>query len=580
MTMINNLMKKYALTYQGAKDLIKSTIACAIFDLVMMIPVSLIYFMVKELLEGGIPKNHYWIYFLGIIICIILIVIAQYFDYTLTYFSTYKESSLRRINLAEKLRKLPLSFFVKKDLADLTTTLMTDCATLETGFSHYFPRFFGSIISTIIISISLFFFDWRLAIAALWVLPVSLIIVLSAKKVQNHFTRKSVSAKVDLADGIQEFLETNQDLKSNNYEKTYLIGLKKKIKKVEGRAIKSELGAASFVMPASMILKVGIATVALVGSLLLINNQISLLIFFMYLLVVSRIYEPLNSALQNLAAILAMQINIDRMNEIENHPIQNGNLNFTEDSYDLTFENVEFSYDNSEKVINNVSFVAKQGQVTALIGPSGGGKSTLAKLAARFWDVKKGSIRIGNMNINEIDPENLLKEYSIVFQNVTLFNDTIMENIRIGRKDATDEEVIEAAKNAQCDDFISNLPMGYKSIIGENGKTLSGGERQRISIARALLKNAPIILLDEATASLDAENETKIQKAISKLIENKTVLIIAHRMRTVESADKLVYLNNGVIQEQGTPKELKQINGKYASMLSLQKKSNEWKIKN
>lgn len=576
--MLKIIMKKYALSRQGAKDLVIATISCMVHNLTLMLPVSLLYLLVSDLYAGGVPQNHLWIYIVGMVAAVLLILFSYHWVYGATYYATYKESSVRRISLAEKLRKLPLSFFGKRDLSDLTTTIMADCTTLEQSFSHWIPEFFGSMISTVIIAVCLFIFDWRMALAALWVLPVSLAIVAFSGKVQNYFTRRQTEAKLAVADGIQEALETMRDLKSNNAEEKYLKGLDKKIDLQEKRMIASELGGALFVVPAGMILKLGIGTVALVGGMLLANNAITVLTFFMYLLVVSRLYDPLSSSLQNLAAIISTNIPIERMNEIENYPVQPGTAELRTHGYDIVFDNVSFAYNTGEQVLSGVSFTAKQGEVTALIGPSGGGKSTAAKLAARFWDADSGKITLGGTDVKTVDPEKLLSAYSIVFQDVTLFNNTVMENIRIGRQGATDEEVLAAAREAQCDEFVEKLPEGYQTMIGENGSALSGGERQRISIARALLKDSPVILLDEATASLDAENETHIQRAISRLVKGKTVLIIAHRMRTVEGADKLVLLKDGKVAEQGSPEELLAKGGIYAKMCKLQQQSGEWRI--
>lgn len=576
--MLNHIMKKYALSRQGAKDLVIATVSCVVHNLTLMLPVSLLYLLVSDLYAGGVPQGHLWIYIVGMIVAVLLILFSYRWVYGATYYATYKESSVRRISLAEKLRKLPLSFFGKRDLSDLTTTIMADCTTLEQSFSHWIPEFFGSMISTVIVAVCLFIFDWRLALAALWVLPVSLAIVAFSGKVQNYFTRRQTEAKLAVAEGIQEALETMRDLKSNNAEEKYLEGLDKKIDLQERRMIASELGSALFVVPAGMILKLGIGTVALVGGMLLANNAITVLTFFMYLLVVSRLYDPLSSSLQNLAAIISTNIPIERMNEIENYPVQPGTAELKTLGYDIVFDNVSFAYNTGEQVLSGVSFTAKQGEVTALIGPSGGGKSTAARLAARFWDADSGKITLGGTDVKTVDPEKLLSAYSIVFQDVTLFNNTVMENIRIGRQGATDEEVLAAAREAQCDEFVEKLPEGYQTMIGENGSALSGGERQRISIARALLKDSPVILLDEATASLDAENETHIQRAISRLVKGKTVLIIAHRMRTVEGADKLVLLKDGKVAEQGSPEELLAKGGIYAKMCQLQQQSGEWRI--
>lgn len=570
------LMKRFALSEEGAKGLVKATIACAVADLMLMFPVGLLYLLVSDFLNGSVPQSRYVLYGAGIVGALLLVLASELWKYNATYFSTYRESGACRIRLAEKLRRLPLSFFGKKDLADLTNTIMGDVQTTEQMFSHYIPQFYGSIISTCLVAISLLCVDLPMALAALWVLPVALVIVGFSRRAQNYFTRKQNTALIAVADGVQECLETIRDLKSNKAERAYLDGLDKKIDVLEGRMIKSELGAAMFVVPAQMILKLGMASVALAGSMRLISGELSLTTFFLFLLVVSRIYEPMSFSLQNLAAMNSLQVNIDRMNEINNSEMQGGGAEFAPKGYDITFENVGFAYNNGETVLRDVSFTAKQGEVTALIGPSGGGKSTAAKLAARFWDVERGRITVGGVDVSTVDPEKLLTAYSIVFQDVTLFNNTVMENIRIGRKDATDAEVMAAAKAAMCEEFILKLPQGYQTMIGENGSTLSGGERQRISIARALLKDAPIILLDEATASLDAENETEIQQAISRLVAQKTVLIIAHRMRTVENANKIVVLSDGTVAEMGTPMELAKQNGTFARMVKLQTESQNW----
>lgn len=576
--MINKIMKRFALSKEGAQGLVKAIAACTIADIVLMFPVGLLYYLVSDFLDGTVPKNHCLLYGIGIASALLLIFFSEFWKYNATYFSTYKESGVCRIRLAEKLRKLPLSFFGKKDLADLTNTIMGDVSTTEQMFSHYVPQFYASVISTCFVAASLFFYDWRLALAALWVLPVALLVVGFSKKAQNYFSRKQNMAQIAVQDSVQECLETVRDLKSNNAEQEYLNGLYQKIDLLEGRHIKSELGTALFVVPAQMLLKLGIASVALVGSVLLINGTLTLITFFLFLMVVSRIYEPMAFSLQNLAAMNSLQINIDRMNEIENCKEQEGNRNFQPNGYDIVFEQAGFAYNKDETVLKNVSFTAKQGEVTALIGPSGGGKSTAAKLAARFWDTDKGRITIGGIDVTSVDPEQLLTAFSIVFQDVTLFHDTVMENIRIGRKDATDEEVMAAARLANCEEFIEKLPDKWNSSIGENGSALSGGERQRISIARAFLKNAPIILLDEATASLDVENETAIQSALSRLIKDKTVLLIAHRMRTVAGADKVVVLSDGTVAEQGAPEKLLHQNGIYAHMVKLQTESQDWAI--
>ena len=576
--MIKKLQKKYALSERGAKDLIKGCLACVLQNLSFMFPVGLLYYLVSDLMNGGVSGGKIPFYVAGCVVCIGLILLTTFFQYNATYFATYKESGIRRITLAEHLRKIPLSFFGKKDLADLTSTIMADCTFLEQSFSHFIPELAGSIISTILISIGLLFTDWRMALAALWVLPVAFAIVGFSAKIQENLNQKAMDVKMACADGIQECIETVRDLKANNAEQAYLKGLEKKIRAVEHRSILNEFGLAAFVVSASLVLKLGIATVALVGSVLLMQGSLSVLTFFMFLLVVSRLYDPLQGALQNLAAVISTRTNIARMNEILDHPIQQGSDRLSNQGYDIVFDHVGFAYNTGETVLKDVSFTAKQGEVTALVGPSGGGKTTVSRLAARFWDINRGKITVGGMDVSRIDPETLLSLYSIVFQDVTLFDNTILENIRIGNKDATDEQVIAAAKLANVDEFAKKLPDGWHTNIGENGCELSGGERQRISIARAFLKNAPIILLDEATASLDVENETLIQTALSRLIADKTVLVIAHRMRTVAGADKIVVLSDGTVAEEGSPKDLEEKNGVYAHMVKLQTESQNWKL--
>lgn len=577
--MIEKLQKKYALSRQGAKDLVKGCVACFFQYLSLMVPIALLYYLVSDLMNGDAGYRK-WFYIGGCVICVILILVTTWFQYNGTFFATYIESGVRRISIAEKLRKLPLSYFGKKDLADLTSTIMNDSAVLETAFSHFIPELVGSVASTTIVALGLFAFDVKMAFAALWVLPVSFAIVLSSSKLQQKLGRKQMDAKMACADGIQECIETVQDLKSNNAENEYLKGLFKKVDNVEKRMIISEFGNAAFVVSASLVLKLGIASVALMGAYLLTRGELDVLTFFMFLLVASRLYDPLQGALQNLAAIISTKTNIARMKEILDHDVQTGSEKLTNKGYDIQFDHVKFAYDTSETVLDDVSFIAKQGEVTALVGPSGGGKTTVSRLAARFWDASSGKITVGGMDVSKIDPEKLFSLYSIVFQDVTLFNNTIMENIRIGRKDATDEEVIAAAKLANCDEFAMKLPDKWNSMIGENGCELSGGERQRISIARAFLKNAPVILLDEATSSLDVENETLIQSALSRLIKDKTVMVIAHRMRTVAGADKIVVLSDGKVSETGTPDELMKKDGIFAHMLKLQTQGQNWNLEN
>ena len=575
--MHEKLKHTFALSDKGAKDMVGAFFACILHNLSLMVPVVLLYNLISDLLGGGIPEGKNAFYIAGLVIALGLIMLTCYIQYNATFFATYVESGVRRLSLAEKLRKIPLSFFGKKDLSDLTTVLMADCATLESGLSHWVPEFIGSVISTLLIAVGIFIFDWRMALASLWVLPVSFGIILATAGIMRIRQEKVNEVSIACSDGIQECLETLRDLKANNAEDGYLKGLDRKIKDVEKYMVIGELTNAVFHTCGRMVLKLGIATTVLVGGALLADSKITLLTFFAFMILVSRIYDPLIAALDNLSAIIMIRnIQCRRMDEILSHPEQEGAEKLTNRGYDIAFDHVGFSYNSGETVLKDVSFTAKQGQVTALVGPSGGGKTTVSRLASRFWDIQKGKITVGGMDISKIDPESLMSLYSIVFQDVTLFNNTVMENIRLGRKDATDEEVFEAARLANVDEFAEKLPDKWNTLIGENGCELSGGERQRISIARAFLKDAPIILLDEATASLDVENETLIQESLSRLIENKTVMIIAHRMRTVAGADQIVVLSEGTVAEQGSSDTLLKKDGIYARMVKLQTQSQNW----
>ena len=576
MSIINFLRHKYALTEKGAKDLVWSCCACALQDIVLMMPVGLLYLLVKDLLSGGISRPAFYLW--AALAMLVLIAAVALVKYNAQFVSVYIESGKRRISLAEKLRKLPLSYFGKKDLSDLTSTIMADCATIETGTSHWIPELIGSMISTVLICVGCFTFDWRMSLAALWPVPVAIAIVLCSSKGQNRVTRRQSKAVVELADNIQEGLEAFQDIRSANAERQWLSSFRGKVSAVEKAAIRGELGIAYFVVSAQILLRFGIVSVALTGGLLLRGGSLDLLTFFMFLLVASRLYDPMSGALTNLGAAISLNIPCERMDGILSHEEQEGRGELTNKGYDIRFENVLFAYDTGETVLDGVSFTARQGEVTALIGPSGCGKTTVSRLAARFWDIQGGRISVGGMDISKVDPETLLSLYSIVFQDVTLFNNSVMENIRIGRKDATDAEVMEAARLAHVDVFAERLPQGWDTLIGENGCTLSGGERQRISIARAFLKGAPIILLDEATASLDVENETFVQESLSRLIQDKTVIVIAHRMRTVAGADKIVVLKDGRVQQNGAPAVLLAEGGFYKEMTFLQGAAMEWNI--
>ncbi|WP_270845017.1 ABC transporter ATP-binding protein [Thomasclavelia ramosa] len=579
--MIKKVQERFALTHLGAVNLIKACVSCTISYLAIAMSIGVLYYFtcdVLEMLYGSSNTILYSMYLIEFVIVVILIFIAHYIQYNMTFYNTYKESARLRIRVAEKLRKFPLMFFSKRDLSDLTTTILSDVTGMEHALSHFIPEFFGSIASTLLLSISMFFFDFRMALAAVWCVPVSFLLVVLAKRKLSNAGFKDRQKQLVRTEKIQETLETIRDLKANHYTQQYLNEVDQVIDDCEKSQIKTELTNALFVVSSQLILKLGIATVVIYGVTSLINQMIDLKVFMLFLIVASRLYDPLSGTLQNLAAIISCDPKIARLNEIENYPLQTGEEKFEPSNYDIEFKNVSFEYQSEKKVLEDVSFVAKQNEITALIGNSGGGKTTCASLAARFYELNEGVIKIGGIDISTVDPEILLSKFSIVFQEVVLFNNTILENIRIGKKDATDEEVMEAAQKAFCDEFVEKLPDGYNTVIGENGSKLSGGQRQRISIARAILKDAPIILLDEASASLDVESETFVQKALSRLIANRTVIMIAHRMRTIANASKLIVLEDGHVVEQGTPEQLLRKEGVYQRMVDLQKMSNEWKL--
>ena len=539
-------------------------------------------FTVQHLLDclenDSAPMEQFWVY-TGFGVAVLLLLFAlHWFQYASLYLATYKESASRRVSLAETLRKLPLSFFENRDLSDLTSTMIADCSSLDQMFSHYIPQLFASIGSTLVVGACMFIWDWRMAAAVLWVVPIAVLLTAGSKKVQDTFGIRNILNKRAVTDCIQEGLETVRDIKSCGRQEAYLEELEKKLRKMERGSIHSELATGVFVCTAQAFLRLGFATTVLTGGALLLAGELSFLYLLGFLFAAARLYDPLGLALQNIAATFNTKLQIERMRSILEQPLQEGKQELHPNHYDITFDHVSFSYQEGTGVLEDVSFTARQGEITALIGPSGGGKSTACKLAARFWDATRGKIALGGIDISTVDPEALLKYYAMVFQDVVLFRDTVMENIRLGRRGATDEEVLEAAKAAQCDAFIRKLPQGYQTVIGENGSTLSGGERQRISIARALLKNAPVVLLDEATASLDVENESAVQAALSHLLRGKTVLVIAHRMRTVAGADQIVVLENGCVAQQGAPVELMEQGGRYRHMVELQSKSAHWKL--
>lgn len=573
------LKEIFALSNQGEKDLKKGILASAAANISLLFPAGLLLLSIRDLMMYIEKNGAYSINILAYagysVVFSAIILITHRIQYDSTYFSAYSESADRRVALAEKLRKLPLSFFGKKDLSELTITIMGDCTDLEHTFSHSVPQLFGSLISVTLVGIGLFVVNWKMALSAVFVFPIAIIITVGSKFLQDKMGKKKIDAKLAASDKVQEYLENIREIKSYNIEEKYLNDLDDSFFKIIKASLISELTTGTLIVSAQGILRLGFAAVTLTGIKLFLNGEIDFLVYLMYLFTISRLYDPLSVVLIQIGDIFNSLLTIKRMKDINEQKIQEGAKEFSCDNYDIVFENVEFAYNNNEKVLNGISFVAEQGQITVLAGESGGGKSTAVKLAARFWDVTKGKITLGGVDISTVDPEVLLEKFSIVFQDVILFNGTILENIRIGKRGASDEEVYMAAKAAQCDEFIKRFPLGYNTVIGENGSTLSGGERQRISIARALLKDAPIILLDEATASLDVENETLIQSALGKLIKNKTVLLIAHRMRTAASADKIIILKDGKIAEQGSPKNLMKIKGMYYKMVELQNQNLE-----
>ena len=575
-----NFQRKYALTDQGVKNAKKGAFWTVIVNLVVMGGMGILYLFMNTLigtLTDGAPLPGPAL-FLGLVIAfVILSFVTHLQQYHATYGLVYNEVKSTRLSLAERLRKLPLGYFGKRDLADLTETLMGDVNRMEHVWSHVLGYLYGAYISTAIIAVCLLVYDWRLTIACLWGVPVAFGLLFGTRKISARASERTKQAAIRVSDGIQEALENVREIRATNQEVRYLAGLNQKIDDHEKVTIQGELGTGIFVNAASVIMRLGVATTILAGASLIVSGQIDFMLLFLFLLVITRVYAPFDQSLALIAELFVSQVSADRMNEIYNTPTAEGVERFQPKGHDIVFDHVGFAYD-KKKVLDGVNFTAREGEVTALVGPSGSGKSTCARLAARLWDVTEGTIRVGDVDISTVDPEALLTDYSMVFQDVVLFDDTVMENIRLGKRGATDEEVRAAAEAANCGEFIRRLPQGYDTPIGENGAKLSGGERQRISIARALLKNAPIVLLDEATASLDVENETKVQGALSRLLSGKTVLVIAHRMRTVEAADKIVVLADGRVAEEGAPAELMAKGGLYRRMVELQQQSARWSL--
>ena len=571
-----------ALTEQGAKSLRRGAAVCALANVVLMLPVGVFYLVTGEFLahlEDPATPLPLLAPYLVLIVAVLAVVFAtQYWQYHATYSVVYQESARKRIGLAERLRVLPLSFFGKRDLADLTSVVMKDTADQERLFSHTMPQLFGTGASTAIVAVMLLAFDWRLALASLWPVPVAVIVLLATTRLQTAATRKKNAAALVLADGIQEYLESTREVRALNRTDDFLARLNGNVDAFERAKLASELTTGTAVSSTQTLLRLGTVTTILAGTALVAAGQCDLLVFFCFMLVVTRLYDPINLILQSTAELIDMRESLARMRAIEQEPAQVGSVDFAPQGHDIVFDGVSFSYENGEPVLTDVSFTAREGEVTALVGPSGSGKSTAAKLAARFWNVNAGHITVGGVDVAGVDPETLLTDYTEVFQDVVLFNGTVMENIRLGRRAATDEEVLAAARAANCDEFVRKMAQGYDTPIGENGALLSGGERQRISIARAILKDAPIVLLDEATASLDVESESLVQEALSRLLVGKTVLVIAHRMRTVLGADHIVVLADGRVAEEGAPAELLAASGLFARMVSLQGAAADWKL--
>ncbi|GAU75839.1 ABC transporter ATP-binding protein [Fusibacter sp. 3D3] len=573
--MLNFFQNKYAMSEKGARDLYYGIIWTVIMHISFMAPVILGFKFLEAYMAtiydaSNISQTRIVSYVAISVVLFLIMLTISYFQYNSTYTKIYEESAKRRISLAETLRKLPMAYFGKSDIADLSATIMDDATQIEMLFSHAVPQIYAAVTTVLIMGVMMFFYNWQLSLAVFWVVPVAILIFYLSKKYQKSMHGKFYHIKRDISDKIQEGIDLANEIKSYNKENDFSKTLNAELDQLEKFMISGELLIGAFINLSYVFLKLGLPSVILYGAYLLKMGSISVFTYLVFLVVTARIYNPIMDAMNNFALLLYLDVRIDRMKEMDQMPRQEGLTEFHPKNFDIEFKNVDFSYQDGVQTLKNVNFIAKQNDVTALVGPSGGGKSTIAKLSARFWDINKGMITLGGEDISKIDPETLLNYYAIVFQDVTLFNSSVMENIRVGKKNATDEEVIRAAQLAQCEDFIHNLPQGYGTLIGENGEKLSGGERQRISIARAILKDAPIILLDEATASLDAENESKIQSAFSVLVKNKTVLIIAHRMRTVLGADKIIVVKEGVIAESGKPLELKAKQGLFSSMLKAQ----------
>lgn len=568
--MVSYFMKKYAMSEKGALNLKKAIFSHTLVNLTKLFAPMIAFMFLFQyigILKSIESYNFTSVHYIALIVVmmIVMFLIARW-DYVRLYTNVYNESANSRIELAERLKKLPLSYFGKRDLADLAETMMNDMNLYETIFSHAVPHIYSTAISTSIIALMLIFYNWKLALAALWVIPISILIIFLSKKSQKKIVQGWIDDNRKVFDNLQENIEQIEQIKSYNLEDRMLNDFFEKLNASTKQKTKGEVVAGTLTGIATAILKLGIISVAVIGVNMLMAGEVSVLVYIAFLMLTASIYLPIEGIITFMSMIVMLDAVVGRIKEIKTMPVQEGKKDIDIKNYDIEFKDVYFGYDDYS-VINGVSFTAKQGEITALIGSSGSGKTTLTKLAARFWDIDKGKILIGGEDIGKIDPETLFKNFSIVFQDVILFNSSIKDNIKIGKKDATDEEIIRAAKIARCYEFIDKMPDGIDTVIGENGQRLSGGERQRISIARAILKDAPIILLDEATASLDVENESLIQEALSELIKEKTAIVIAHRLRTIRNANKIVLLNAGKIEAIGTDEELCKSSEFYKAML-------------
>ena len=585
--MFASFKKKYALSDRGMKIVVLGTLWTTLTNLIIMAGTASLLLVMNAFVEhltAGASLPKVLPYLVGLLVFALILFGTSWFQYSYSYGAVFSQTGTQRIDLAERLRKLPLSFFGRRDLADLTDTILGDVATMEHAYAHALSQLYGAVVSSVLVFLALLPINWALDLAAFWSVPVAFAIIFATRRFVEAASERTRQAQIRVSDGIQEALDCVREIHATNQEGRYLERLFSTIDDTEATTVRTEMTNGLIMNSAMVVLRLGVATTFLVAAGLIIQGRIDFMVMFLFLLMVSRIYSPFDQALMLVSELFQSQGSARRIRSITEEPVAEGSMEFHPVGHDIVFKLVAFSYPGlagkaaGEPVLEDVGFTAKEGEITALVGPSGSGKSTCARLAARFWDAASGSITVGGVDVSKVDPEVLLRDYAVVFQDVMLFDDTVMGNIRMGRCGASDEEVLAAARAANCDQFVSRLPQGYETMIGENGSRLSGGERQRISIARAILKDAPIVLLDEATASLDVENETQVQEALSQLLVGKTVMVIAHRMRTVEQADKIVVLDHGRVVEQGSPQELMAADGEFARMVRLQGESADWSL--